>query len=149
MGLSINLFKKSWDSLLAEVPGKGARDIGEHKGSVVNQGFGKEGGAGMVHIDSGAWDGAVSEDKNSIDKVDMFLDLSSNIRLMELILLNIASGGESRCAKDANLWKRLGIHHIQKHWDYAALACKFVKAEGARLTLIAGTALLLCSRTSK
>ena len=75
---------------------EGAQDIGEHKGDVVGQGFrehGRQGGECIVGADSEARDGAISEDENSSDGVDVILDLSRNIPLVEFVLLQTVSVG--------------------------------------------------------
>ena len=84
------------DRFQREVPMEGAQYIGEHKGDVVGQGFrehGGQGGESIVGADSEARDSAISEDENSSDGVDVILDLSRNIPLVELVLLQTVSVG--------------------------------------------------------
>jgi len=88
-----------WGSL-AEVPRKGARDIGEHEGGIVGQWFGEDGGLSgqhVVHAGGAARDGAIDEGENGSDVVDAFLDMSCNTLIVELVLLKTASVDQSRC----------------------------------------------------
>jgi len=105
-------FENLWDCIPGEVPIKWARYVGEHKGNVVGQGFGEDGGqSGQRVIGSGSHvrDSAIDEEENGSDGVDMLLDLSCNTLLVELILilLKTASVGQARCVEDANLGRRL------------------------------------------
>ena len=71
-----------------------AQNIGAHKGNVVGQGFREHGGQGgecVVGADSEVRDGTISEDENSSDGVDVILDLSRNVPLVELVLLQMVS----------------------------------------------------------
>ena len=91
---------------------KWARYIGEHEGNILGQAFGEDGGQSgqrVIGPDSNARNGAIGEDENSSDRVDMLLDLSCNTPLVELIVLKTASVGQARCVEDTNLGKRLGV----------------------------------------
>ena len=58
-------FENHWDGVLAEVPAKGVRDIGEHEGNVVRQRFregGEQGREREVQAASAARDSAIGED---------------------------------------------------------------------------------------
>ena len=84
----------SRDSILTKVVAKGAPNIGEHEGSVFGQGLGKDGGQGgqcIVYADGAVRYGAIGEDENGGDGVDIVFDLSFNTLLVELVLLNSAS----------------------------------------------------------
>ena len=86
------------ECVLAEVPGQGARDVGEHEGSIVGQGVGKDvgqSGERVVETASAARDGAIGDDENSSDRVDVLLDLIHDTAVVELVLLSIASAGKS------------------------------------------------------
>ena len=101
-----SVFEDIWESIPGEAPILGARDIGEHKGGVAGQGFGEDSGQGgecIVGADSDARDGAINEDENSGDGVDVVFDLSGNAPLVELVLLNTAGVGQARCVQDVNL----------------------------------------------
>jgi len=94
---------------IPRVPVKRARDIGGHEGSVVGRGLrGDSGQSGecILGADTDARDSAIGEDKNGSDGVDVLLDLSLNILLVELVLLKISSVGEARRVKDAYLGRR-------------------------------------------
>jgi hypothetical protein len=86
------------------------QESGEHECKVVGHIFrvdGGMGGQGIVRADGVARYSAVGEDENSGDRVDVFLNLSRDVLLMELISLNTASVGQTRCLEDANLAKSL------------------------------------------
>jgi hypothetical protein len=107
-----SVFENIGESIPGEVPMKRACDIGEHEGNVVGQGFGKDGGESgkcIVRADSDAGDGAIGEDQNGSDRVDVLLDLSRNAPLVELVLLETASVGQPRRVENANLRKRLRL----------------------------------------
>ncbi len=91
-----SVFENIWESILGEAPMLGARDIGEHEGGVAGQGSGEDGGQGgecIVGADSDARDGAISEDENSSDGVDVVFDLSGNTPLVEPVVLNTPGVG--------------------------------------------------------
>ena len=143
------VFENIWDSVSAEVPMEQARYIGEHEGNILGQGLGEDRGQSgqrVIGADSNARDGAIGEDENGSNKVDMLLDMIHNTLLVELVVLNTASIGQPRCIKDANLGKRLHIlttlinasnHH------YATLACELVKAGCVGLALVVRATLLV------
>jgi len=92
----------------------------------------------MVGGDSEAGDGAISEDENSSDRVNVLLDLSCDTFLLELDLPNIASVSQPRRVEDVDLRKRLRELATSKNvgtYHYAVVAGKFVKASrnGPRL----------------
>jgi len=73
---------------------QGAQDISEHEGNVVDQSIGEDGGQsreGIVGTDSDTGDGAIGEDENGSDRVNVLIDLLRNTPLVEFILLNTAS----------------------------------------------------------
>jgi hypothetical protein len=83
-----------------------ARYIGEHEGDVADQGFGEDGGQSgesVVGAESDARYGAISENQDCGDGVDVMLDVGRNTPLVELVLLNTPSVGEARCVNDAEL----------------------------------------------
>ena len=99
-------FEHLWDSVLGEVPMEGARNIRKHEGDVISQCFGEdcgESGECVVRADSDTLDRAIGKDENSVDGVDVLLNLSGNIPLMERVLLETASVGQPRRIKDTNL----------------------------------------------
>jgi len=105
-------FEHSWDSILGEVPREGTQNIGEHESNIVGQSFGKDCGQSgecIVSADSDAGDSAIGENKNGIDGVDAGLYLICNTPLVELILLNTTSVGQSRRIKDTNLRRQYGL----------------------------------------
>ncbi len=100
------------DGVLAEVPSKGVRNVGEHEGNVVGQCTGEDlgqGGERVVHPESNAWNGTIDEDENGSDRGDLFSDLICDLLLVELVLLDIAGLAEPRCVEDTNLGKRLHL----------------------------------------
>jgi len=111
---------------------EGAQDIGKHKGNVAGQGFREDGGQGrerIVGADSDARDGTIGEDENRGDGVYVLLDLSRNTLLVDFILLDTASVGQSRGVEDANLGERSRILIMLKSsitYHYAVLALKFI-----------------------
>jgi len=91
---------------------EGTHYIGKHEGNVTCQGFIEDGGqSGKCKVGAGsdARNGAVGEDKNRSDGVDVLFDLSRNAFLVELVLLKTASVGQPRCVKNADLGKWLCI----------------------------------------
>ena len=111
-----SVFENIREIIPGETPIVGARDIGEHEGGVAGQGFGEDGGQGgecIVGADSDARDGAINEDENSSDGIDVASDLTDNAPLVELVLLNTSSVGQARCVQDA---KNLGTRsHISAY----------------------------------
>ena len=72
----------------------------------MGQGFGKDGGQSrecIVGTDSDARNGAIGEDENSSDGVDVLLNLGRNTLTMELVLLDTTSIGQPRRVENANL----------------------------------------------
>ena len=95
-----SIFEGIREGILGEVPGKGARDIREHEGNTVSQVLGKDGGQSsecIVGASGDARDGAIGEDNDRCDGVDVLLDLSGNTLLVELVLLDSAGVGQPRC----------------------------------------------------
>ena len=108
-----SILKYTRDTVLAEVPSKGGRNIGEHEGSIVEQCTGEDlgqGGERVVHPDSSARNSTVGEDENGSDRVDLSPDLIYDPFLVKLVLLDIAGLGEAGCIKDANLGKWLHLY---------------------------------------
>ena len=110
---------------------EGARDMGQHDASVVGEYVGENGGESGECIggaDSDAGYSAIGEDENGGDGVDVLLNLSCNILLVELVLLSTASVSRPGRVEDANLGRRLclvikstGAYH------YAVVAPQLVK----------------------
>jgi hypothetical protein len=144
-----SVFESIGESIPREVPMKRTCDIGEHKGNIVGQGSGKDGGQSgkcIVRADSDTRDSAIGEDQNGSDGFDVFLDLFRNTPLVELVLLKTTSVGQPRCVEDANLRKRLRLPTTFKKPDtyhYAVLARKFVKAGRVGLALVVRTTSLV------
>jgi len=106
------VFENVWNRISGEVPVEGTRNIGEHECSVAGQGFGEDGrqsGECIIGADSDSRDSTIGEDKNCSERLDVLLDLSRNATLVELVLLNTASVGQSGCVEDADLGKRLPL----------------------------------------
>ena len=104
--------ERPWEGVLGKVPSEGTRDIGENEGNIVSEGFGEDGGQSrecIVSADSDTLHGAIGEDENGSDRVDVLLDLSRNTILVALVLLNTSSIGQSWRIEDANLDKRSHI----------------------------------------
>ena len=105
-----SIFETIWDSIASKVPMQGTRNIGEHEGGVARQRFREycgQSGECIVSANGDARDGAIGEDENGSDGVDMLLDQGRNALLMELILLKAAGVRQPRSVKDANLGKML------------------------------------------
>ena len=114
-----------WNRISGEVPVKGARNIGEHECSVAGQGFGEDGrqsGECIIGADSDPRDGAIGEDKNCTERLDVLFDLSRNATLVDLVLMNPASVGQPGRVEDADLGKRLGLLN-QNYWGLPL--CRF------------------------
>ena len=106
-----------WESIPGEVPMQGVRDIGEHEGGVAGQGFGEDGresGECIVGADRNVRDGAIRDNDDSSDGVNVVLDLSGDTPLVEAVLLNTPSVGQARCVEDANLGGRSYISACSK-----------------------------------
>jgi len=76
----------------------------------------------------------------------MFLNHSSNVLLVDLVLLDTSSVGQSRGVDDTNLGKGLHTRTALKHTvahHHAVLARNFVKAGRIGLTLVVRTTLLV------
>ena len=100
------------DGVLGEVPRERTRDISKYECNVVGKGFGDESrqnGESIVGSASNARNSAISKDQNGSDGVNVLLDLSDNLFLVELVLLNTSSVGQPRGVEDANLGTRLCI----------------------------------------
>ena len=127
------VFEHLRDSVPAEVPMKWTRYVGEHEGNIVCQCFGEHGGQSRQHVigaDSNARDSAIGEDENGSDGVDVLLELIRNTFLVNLILLETASIGQSRCIEDADLDNWVSVLIVLTNittYYYAILARKFVK----------------------
>ena len=98
------VFKHLWDSTMGEIQVYQARGIGEDESDVVGWGLG-ENGKCMAGTGSHLWDGAVGEDKNGTDGLDVRLDLALNIFVMELVLFKTARMSQPRGVEDAKLGK--------------------------------------------
>ena len=121
-----HVFENCWDGVLAEVPRKGVRNISEHEGNVAGQWLWEDGGQSgqyVVYADGAARDGAIEEDENSIDRVDVVIDLSCNTLPVELVLLKTASVDQPRSVENANLEKRLRVFHVHKHQHVLLYCC--------------------------
>ena len=76
----------------------------------------------------------------------MILDLNRNILPVELILLNTASIGQSRCVQDANLAKSSGVFSAMQNagaHQYTIAALKLIKLGRVGLTLTGRTTLFV------
>ena len=93
----------------------------------------------MVGADSDAGDGAIGEDENRSDAVNVVPDLSCNTFLAKLVSPNITSVSQPRCVDDADLRKGLRVLTTFKYvrtYHYAVVAHKFVKTSRVGLGLI-------------
>lgn len=105
--------------------------MGEYVGNITDKSFGEEGGQSgedVLHTDSsfGAPEGAVGKDEDSVDKVNVLLNVFYNIFLVDLVLLNTANAGQPRCVEDTKLRKR--------SWPFTAL--KTLELTSMPLTLV-------------
>jgi hypothetical protein len=134
-----------WDGIPREVPMEGAQDIGEHKGSVAGKRFREERGqSGQCIANGDARGGAIGEDENRGNGVDMVLDLSRNTPLVQLVLLNPACVGQPRRVEDTNLGKRLFLlTENTSAYHYSVFARKFIKVGRISLTLVIRTTSLV------
>ena len=101
-----SVFEHLWHSILGEVRRERIQDVGKHEGNIVGQGFWEDGGQSGERIlgtDSNTGNSAIGEDENGIDGVNVVLYFISNAPLVDLILLNTTSVGQSRRIKNANL----------------------------------------------
>jgi len=143
------VFEYLWNSVFRDVQREVCRGIGEQEGNVLGQGFGEESrecGECIVHARSDTRDGAIGEDENGSDRVNVVLNLSCNTLLVEFVLMNTTSIGQSRRIEDANL--REMLHTLKPFtntatYHYAIFTCKFVNTGRVGLTLVAKTALLV------
>ena len=100
----------------------------------------------MLGGDSEAGDGAISEDENGSNRVDVLLDLSCNLLLLEFVLPNIAGINKPGRIKDADLGKRLRVLTTFVNvgtYHYAVVARQFVKASRIGLGVIVQTTVLV------
>ena len=75
----------------------------------------------------------------------MVLNLGCNTLLVELVLMNTASIGQSRRVEDSNLREKshLFIISIACTYHYTIITCQFVNTGRVSLTLAARTSLLV------
>ena len=145
------VFEYPWDSVLAEIPGEGTRDIGEHEGNILGEGFREESGQSgqcIVATDSNALNTAIGEEKNGGNGIYMLLDLGRDTIFVAFVLLSTTCIGQSRGVEDADLGKWSPIPVMFQNtvtYHYSILACKFVKAGGVGLTLIIRTYLFIAA----
>ena len=142
-------FENIRESLPREIPMEGACDIGEYKGNIVGEGFGEDGGQGgecIISTMSDARDGAIGEDENGSDRVDVLLNMSCNTLLVDLVLLNTTSISQPGCVENADLLKRLHtpitFRHAGTHYN-AVPALQLVQVSRVSLTLIIRTTLFI------
>ena len=105
-----NVVERTGDHILGQVPREVTQNTGEHEGNVPDESFGEEGGYSGEHVvrtNIVARAGAVGEDENSVDNLDVLFNISHNTLLVDLVLLNTASAGQPRCVEDTNLRKML------------------------------------------
>jgi len=106
-----------WGNPPREVRQGGARDIGEHEGDVAGQTFGEDGGQGgkrIVCADSDAWGGAIGEDENGSNRVNVLLHVTHSPIHAVLLLLNAANVGQPRRVKDPDLRTKFCIPAMLK-----------------------------------
>ena len=120
-----------------------AGEVGEHEGNVVGEGLGEEGGEGgkgIAGADRHARDGAICEDEDSRDRIEVLLDLSDDTLVVELVLLKTASVGKTRGVEDANLQRRrldtLIMFTKSSTYHHAVLARKLIKTNRVGSTLV-------------
>ena len=100
----------------------------------------------MLGGDSEAGDGAISEDEDGSDGVDVLLDLCCNTFLLELVLPNITSVSQTRRVEDTDLRKRLRVFTTSRNvgtYHYAVVAGKFAKASRIGLGMMIQTTVLV------
>ena len=140
-----SIFQNFRDCVSGEIPVEGAHDIGEHEGNLAGQWIGKYGGERRECIGGASihtWNGTIGEDQNGSDRVGVILDLSGNILLVQLILLDTFCVSQTRGVENTDLWKRLGIlitFTNARTYHHAIFAPKFVKAGRVGLALVVGT----------
>jgi len=123
--------------------------MSEHEGNIFGQGFGEDSGQSGEHIggtDSDVGDGAISEDENGGDGIDVLPNYSSEIFLVVLVLPDTSSVRQPGGVEDANLGKGLHIRIAlinASTYHHAVLARKVVKASRVGLTLVVGIPLLV------
>ena len=115
-----SILETNQDSILTNVAANGAANIGEHESNVLGHVLGEDGGQGgqcIVYADRAARNGAIGEDENGSDGVDMVLDLRFKTLLVEFILLDSASVDQRRGVEDANLGRKMltHTHHVRRH----------------------------------
>ena len=102
-------FEHRWDGIPGEVAREAACDISEQEGNVVGHGTGEDSGQSgerVVHAGSDALDGAIGDDEDGTDKVEVLLNLGHDAFLVDLVFLKPTSVGQSGYIEDANLRKR-------------------------------------------
>jgi len=143
------VFEGIRDSIPTEVPVKRARYIGEYEANIFSQGLVEDGGQCsecIIGANSNARDSAIGEDENGSNGVDVLRYQIRDTLLVELIVLNTASIGQSRCIEDANLTKMLRIRTTvinTSTYHYSVLACEFVEVGRIGLALVVRTTLLV------
>ena len=113
-----------------------AGEVGEHEGDVVRESLGEEGGEGgegIVSADRHARDGAICEDEDSGDGIEVLLDLIRDTLVVGLVLLKTAGVGKTRGVEDANLRRRrldtVVMFTKSSAYHHAVLARKLVKTD--------------------
>ena len=99
-------FEDLRDGVQAEIPRKRGHDIGEHEGDVVGQNCGEDGGQNgerVVQAASTARDGAIDQEKNGRNGVQVILNLSRHTLPVEHGLLRTACVKQTRRVENANL----------------------------------------------
>ena len=108
--------------------------MGKNEGDVIGHGLGEDGvqsGECILGADCDAGDGAIGEDENSSDGVDVLIDLCRYTLPVEFVLLNTASVGQARGVEDTNLAKNLSMPATfdnARTYYYPVLAGKFIQA---------------------
>ena len=140
------------DSMLGEIQVYQARDIGEHEGNVVGCGLGDDGGQkGECTAGGGGHlrDGAVGEDQDGTDGLDVRLDLGLNPLVMDLArpVRDCAYEPAQGCRGCGPWGVVMNTHDVHKYntdtYHYAVLASKLVNADGVGLALVGRTTLLV------
>ena len=84
------------ENIFGEITEECIRGVGKQEANVLGWGFredGGESGEGIVGTDIDARDGAIRNNENSSDRIDVLLDLSCNTLRLESVLLMITSVG--------------------------------------------------------
>ena len=112
-----SVFEYLGDSTLGKIQVHQARDIGEHESDVVGWGLG-ENGECIAGACSHLWDGAIGDDKNGTDELDVRLDLRLNTLVMELVLVKTARMSQPRRVENTNLGKCMVMNtrDVHKSW---------------------------------